>query len=92
MTEIQRQGSLWSVIGHKLNSYLAFRVARVGGMAQGMGKLGHEAKSQKSTRYWTLPFVGIAMISITGLSRLFDRIFTEPDETLSFLVIARRKR
>jgi SAM-dependent methyltransferase len=92
VVEVQRQGSLWSVIGHKLNSYLAFRIARVGGMAQGMGKLGHEAKSQKGVRYWTLPFVGIAMIAITGTSRLFDRIFTEPDETLSFLILAQRKK
>ena len=28
------QGSLWSVVGHKLNSYLALRVARVGQLAQ----------------------------------------------------------
>ena len=41
--EILQQGSLWTVLGHKLNSYLAFRVARVGALAQGMGKLGHEA-------------------------------------------------
>ena len=30
--ETRNQGSLWSVIGHKLNSYLAFRVARIGGL------------------------------------------------------------
>jgi len=35
--ETVAQGSLWSVIGHKLNSYLALRVARAGQLAQSMG-------------------------------------------------------
>jgi hypothetical protein len=92
VVEVQRQGSLWSVIGHKLNSYLAFRIARVGGMAQGLGKLGHEAKVEKGMRYWTLPFVGAAMIAITAAARVLDPTLNEPDETLSFLIVARRKQ
>jgi len=91
IVEVQRQGGLWSVIGHKLNSYLAFRIARVGGMAQGLGKLGHEAKAEKGVRYWTLPFVGVAMFAVTATARILDPILSEPDETLSFLIIARRK-
>ena len=31
--EIRPQGDLWSVVGHKLNSFLAFRVARMGSVA-----------------------------------------------------------
>ena len=34
------------MLAHKLNSYLAFNVARIGGLAQAMGKLPHEAPSQ----------------------------------------------
>jgi SAM-dependent methyltransferase len=37
IVETFHQGSLWSVLGHKLNTYLAFRVARVGRAIQHMG-------------------------------------------------------
>ena len=90
--EIHQQGSLWSVIGHKLNSYLAFRVARVGGMAQDMGKLGHEGKVQKGPRYWAIPFAGAAMVVVALAARVLDPLLPEPDETLNFLIVARRTR
>lgn len=92
IVEIHQQGSLWSVIGHKLNSYLAFRVARVGGMAQDMGKLGHEGKVQKGPRYWAIPFAGMAMVVVALAARVLDPLLPEPDETLNFLIVARRKR
>ena len=60
------QGSLWTVIGHKLNTYLALRVARAGQLAQGMGKLGHEAPQGQGVRWWTLPFVGPSVVSIAA--------------------------
>ena len=88
--EISPQGSLWSVIGHKLNSYLAFRVARVGGLAQSMGKLGHEAAAAPRARLWTLPFVGASMVAIATAARVLDPLLAEPDETLNFIVLARR--
>ena len=88
--EVHNQGSLWSVLGHKLNSYLAFKVARIGGLAQAMGKLPHEERSVVRTRIWTLPFVGPAMIGISGSARVLDRVLADPEEALGFLIVARR--
>lgn len=88
--EIQAQGGFGSVIGHKLNSLLAFRVAGIQGMAQALGKLGHEQKSDVQTRLWTLPVVFPAMGLISLAARLMDKNVSEPSEALSFLVIARR--
>jgi SAM-dependent methyltransferase len=90
--EVHPMGSLWSVIGHKLNSYLAFRVARIGGLAQAMGKLSHEGKTTKPVRFWTLPFVGPSMLGISAAARVMDRVANDPEETLGFLVIARRAK
>jgi SAM-dependent methyltransferase len=88
--ETLSQGSLWSVVAHKLNSYLAFRVARIGGLAQAMGKLSHEGAAAVRTRYWTLPFVAPTMVGLSGGARLFDRILPDPEESLGFLIIARK--
>ena len=90
--ETHPQGGLWSVIGHKLNSYLAFRVARIGGQAQEMGKLGHERRVDERMRVWTLPFVGVSMLSIAAAARLLDRLLVEPDEMMNFMILARRKQ
>jgi SAM-dependent methyltransferase len=91
LVDVLAQGSLWSVLGHKLNSYLALRVARVAGMAQALGKLPHEGATAVRPRYWTLPAVGPAMIGIAAAARVLDRVATEPEEALGFVVIARRK-
>ena len=56
IVEVHGQGSLWSVIGHKLNSYVAFRIAHVGGLAQSLGKLGHEGAQGKSPRCGPYPW------------------------------------
>ena len=85
------QGSLWSVVGHKLNSYLALRVARVGQLAQRMGKLPHEAHQSEGVRWWTLPVVGPGIVSIAAAARVLDRVLPDPEETLGFLVLARRR-
>lgn len=90
IVETLSHGSLWSVLAHKLNSYLAFRVARIGGLAQAMGKHSHEGAMTAGTRYWTLPFVAPAMVGLSGGARLFDRVFPDPEETLGFLIIARK--
>lgn len=92
MVEVRPMGSLWSVIGHKLNTYLALRVARMGGLAQALGKLSHEAPSSASVRYWTLPFVGPAMLAVSTAARVMDRLAFEPEESLGYVVIARRAR
>jgi SAM-dependent methyltransferase len=90
--ETLQQGSLWSVIGHKLATYLAFRVARMGGVVQQMGKLGHEAPTRQSPRWWTLPIVGPAVVGLSVASRVMDRVLFDPEEALGFLVLARRRR
>jgi SAM-dependent methyltransferase len=89
VVEVHPMGSLWSVIGHKLNSYLAFRVARIGGLAQAMGKLSHEATASGGARFWTLPFVGPSMLGISAAARVLDRLAFDPEESLGFLVVAR---
>jgi SAM-dependent methyltransferase len=91
ITHVEQQGSLWSLMGHKLNSYLAFRVAQMGGMAQGMGKLGHEKATIARPRYWTLPWVAPSMFAVALGARVLDRVLFDPEETLGFLVLARHK-
>jgi SAM-dependent methyltransferase len=91
IVETLQQGSLWSVIGHKLSTYLAFRVARVGGLVQQMGKLGHEAPAVAPPRWWTFPLVGPAIVGFSVASRVLDRALPDPEEALGFLVVARRK-
>jgi len=89
VVRVEQQGSLWSVIGHKLNSYLALRVARIGQLAQRMGKLPHEAPQAERVRWWTLPAVGPAVVSIAAGARLLDRWLDDPEESLGYLVLAR---
>ena len=91
VTEMHAQGSLGSVVGHKLNAYLAFRVARIQGVAQSLGKLSHESSNRVSTRVWTLPFVVPAMTMISLAARAADRFMPDPTETLSFLALLRKK-
>jgi len=91
VSEVHNQGSLWSVLAHKLNSYLAFRVARLGGFAQAMGKLPHEARAVLSARAWTLPVVAPTMLGLSGAARILDRIAPDDEETLGFVIVARRK-
>jgi SAM-dependent methyltransferase len=85
------QGSMWSIIAHKLNSYLAFRVARIGRMAQAMGKLSHEAPAAERTRYWTLPFIAPTIVGLASSARVLDRFFPDPEESMGFLILARKK-
>lgn len=91
VTEMHAQGSLGSVVGHKLNAYLAFRVARIQGVAQSLGKLSHESSNANTTRVWTLPFVVPAMTMISLAARAADRFMPDPTETLSFLALLRKK-
>jgi SAM-dependent methyltransferase len=90
VTAVRAQGSLWSVIGHKLNSYLGFRVSALGGVLQTIGKLNHEAANQEAPRMWTVPFVLPAMGAITAGARVLDRVLPDETEALNFLILARR--
>jgi len=87
---VEQVGSLWSLVGHKLNSYLALHVARIGGAAQQLGKLGHESPVQPRARLWTLPVVAPAVLTISAAARVMDRLFFERQEALGFVVVAKR--
>jgi SAM-dependent methyltransferase len=91
IVELHKHGGLWSIVAHKLNSYLALRVARAGGLAQAVGKLSHEEPAKASLRAWTLPFVAPLMLSLAGGARVLDRVLPEPDEGLGFLIVARHR-
>ncbi|MFI5413565.1 MAG: class I SAM-dependent methyltransferase, partial [Candidatus Lutacidiplasmatales archaeon] len=82
--EIWPQGDLWSVLGHKLNSYLAFRVARLDALAQMLGKLGHEETRTASPRFWTFPVVLPLMGAVSASARVLDRIAPDGTETLNY--------
>jgi SAM-dependent methyltransferase len=82
-------GSLWSLLGHKLNSYLAFNLARAGSLAQGLDKLGHEAKQRSRPRFWLMPPVALTMACVSTAARVLDRVAADETETLGFLVVAR---
>jgi SAM-dependent methyltransferase len=90
LREVHACGSLWSVIGHKLNSYLALRVARIDALAQALGKLGHEQPSSAPARLWTLPLVLPTMLAVSTAARVLDRTLAEPEETLGYVIVARR--
>lgn len=90
--EIHPHGSLWSLLGHKLNSFLAIRVAQIGGVAQAMGKLGHEATTRGGARVWTLPIVAPTMLAVAAGARVLDRVAPDPTETLGFTLTAKRAR
>jgi SAM-dependent methyltransferase len=92
VVRVEQQGSLWSVVGHKINSYLALHVAHLEGLAQTMGKLGHENEASVSPRWWTLPVVGPTMAAVALGARLLDSALHDPQEALGFLVVARRAR
>jgi SAM-dependent methyltransferase len=92
LEHVEQVGSLWSLVGHKLNSYLALHVARIGGAAQQLGKLGHESPSQPHVRIWTLPLVAPAILAIATGARVMDRLFFERQEALGFVVVAKRER
>jgi SAM-dependent methyltransferase len=92
IVDLRCQGSLFSVLAHKLNTFLAFRVGRLEGLIQAVGKLGHEEQAVKGPRYWAVPPVLTAMVTLSAGARVLDRAFPEPTEALSFLVVARRAR
>jgi SAM-dependent methyltransferase len=92
IVEVHKQGSLWSILAHKVNSYLGFRIARIGGLAQAMGKLSHESPAQASPRFWTLPLIGPVMVGLSGGARVLDRLAPDAEESMGFLIVARRKQ
>jgi SAM-dependent methyltransferase len=91
VTEVAPIGSLWSLVGHKINSFFAFRVAHLDGLGQALQKLGHEATTSRRPRVWTLPAVGPAMLGVTGAARVLDRFFPDATEALGHLIVGVRQ-
>jgi SAM-dependent methyltransferase len=89
--EMHSLGNLWSVLGHKLNSFLAFRVARLGGVGQAVGKLGHERGGQVGPRLWTLPGVAVGLVAVSSASRVLDRVLPDETESLGYVVVGERE-
>jgi SAM-dependent methyltransferase len=84
-------GNLWSLLGHKLNSYLALNVGRVGELAQGLDKLGHERAQNGRPRFWLLPLVAASMTSVSVAAKVLDRVAPDESESLGFLIVARHR-
>jgi SAM-dependent methyltransferase len=84
------QGSLWSVIGHKITTLLAFRVMRMAKLAQSMGQFGMEASSQKPPRYWVIPIAAPILLLTVLLVRIMESLLPIHDDTLGFLLIAEK--
>ena len=85
------QGSLWSAFGHALNSFLAFRVASLGGTLQALGKLTHEGRTAVEPRLMALPFVVPGMVLVSGGARILDRLLSDPSMALGYQLTARKK-
>jgi SAM-dependent methyltransferase len=92
ITETWNQGDLWSVVAHKINSFLAFKVMAVQSVAQTMGKLKHESTASSAGRLWLVPFVVPSMAVLSGAARILDRIAPDGTEALSFTILARRRK
>jgi SAM-dependent methyltransferase len=93
VTEVWGQGNFWSVIGHKLNSFLGLRVAASQGLAVQLGKHTHDVAPDASKgRPWLLPLVVPAMIAIAGGARVLDRVAPDVTETLSYMIFARHRK
>jgi SAM-dependent methyltransferase len=92
ITEMWNQGDLWSVVAHKLNSYLALRLLESHSFAQQLGKLKHEAPVANGGRLWLAPLVVPSMILLSGAARVLDRVAPDGTETLSYTILARPRR
>ena len=88
---LQPYGSLPSLIAHKVNSYLAFRVARLQALGQLVGKLPHEATTRSGPNLAALPLVVPAMLLTAATARALEHVVKDPTESLGYLVVARRR-
>ncbi len=89
LTELHPQGRLFSVLGHKLNSFLAFQVGSIAELAQALGKLTQESRRTDRARLLLLPAILPAMAAISTAARVLDRIWPDGTEALSYMVLAR---
>jgi SAM-dependent methyltransferase len=91
VVETKPFGGVFSVVAHKLNSFLAFRVARLQGVGRLLGKMGHETSKEEEARVWTLPAVVPTMLWVSAAAHVLDRVARDPTDALGYLVVARRK-
>jgi SAM-dependent methyltransferase len=83
------QGGLWTVIGHKLNVYLALRLGRFQALGQAINKMGQEGEAKETPRYWMLPLVVPAIATISASTTLLDRVMGDRVEAHGYTTIAR---
>jgi SAM-dependent methyltransferase len=88
----EAMGNLWSLLGHKINSYLALNLARAGGLAQELDKLGHESTQSARPRFWLMPLVAASMTSVSVIAKILDRVAPDDSESLGFVIVARHRR
>jgi SAM-dependent methyltransferase len=85
------QGALWSVVAHKLNTYLALRVGRFEALGQALGKVGHEATAGAGARYWAIPLIVPMMTTLSAGARVLDRVIPDAVEAHGYTTIARHR-
>ena len=91
IVETRPFGGVFSVVGHKLNSHLAFRVARLQGLGRLLERWGTRRRGTATASAWpTLPGVLPAMVGISAAAHLLDRVSRDPTESLGYLVVAER--
>jgi SAM-dependent methyltransferase len=83
VTSTLQQGGLWRVLGHKVNTFLAFRVGRLQGTAQRLGKLGHEKVAAKDIFPLRALLVSPWLPVVAGAARVLDRVAPDSTEMLS---------
>jgi SAM-dependent methyltransferase len=90
LERVESLGRFWSVVGHKLNSFLVLRVAHLDGLGQVLGKFGHEGATVRQPRLGTLPFVLPLMVGFAGAARVLDRVAPDDTESLGYFIVARK--
>jgi SAM-dependent methyltransferase len=86
---LHARGGLWRVVGQKVASYLALRVARLGAKIQEAGGLTYVQPATARPRYWTLPIVAPAIVLVVALARALDRLDRDESDTLGYVLVAR---
>ncbi|HEY1958826.1 MAG TPA: hypothetical protein VGH28_24600, partial [Polyangiaceae bacterium] len=80
------------VVGHKVNTFLAFRVGRLQGTAQRLGKLGHEKVATRDIFPVRGMLVSPLLPVVAGAARVLDRFAPDPTEMLSVFMTVTKPR
>jgi SAM-dependent methyltransferase len=87
---LEPRGGLWLVIGHKLAALLTFDAGRLHREAQAAGSTTYEPPAREGPRWWALPLVLPAVVAVTALARWLDALDPHPNDTLGWLLVARK--